>query len=81
MMKFNFKIYIIFSYSEFQKSDNHTEEEQKWQYIPLQEALGLLKKRHLLVVDKEWLMESIGGWEIRSLMPHEDEEAEEQKWQ
>ena len=47
--------------------------------IPLQEALGLLKKRHLLVVDKEWLMESIGGWEIRSLMPHEDEEAEEQK--
>lgn len=44
-----------------------------------EEALGLLKKRHLLVVDKEWLMESIGGWEIRSLMPHEDEEAEEQK--
>jgi len=38
--------------------------------FPLEQVLKLLRKQRLAVLDKQWMMESIGGWEVRPMFPH-----------
>jgi len=38
--------------------------------VSAKQARRLMKTKKLAVVDKEWLLETIGGWEIRPLIIH-----------